>query len=102
MQQTTLRLAEGQRVNHFPNHVELTRKDLLAKHLKRAVRAALKAGRTADAEALAFSPATYTLPAEGALLLDAFRAEGGVWIFKPVRYCVSLLLSLSRVLFSLI
>ncbi len=72
-------------MNHFPNHVELTRKDLMAKHLKRAVRAAQKAGRTADVEALGFFPATFVLPAEGALLLDAFRAEGGVWIFKPVR-----------------
>ena len=29
-----LRLSEHQRVNHFPNHVELTRKDLMAKNVK--------------------------------------------------------------------
>ena len=71
-------------MNHFPNHVELTRKDLMAKHLKRVLRGAVKAGRAADVAALSFFPATYVLPAEGALLLDAFRAEGGTWIFKPV------------------
>jgi hypothetical protein len=29
-------LHEWQRINHFPNHYELTRKDLLIKNLKRA------------------------------------------------------------------
>ena len=72
-------------MNHFSNHVELTRKDLMAKHLKRALRGAAKAGRAAEVAALSFFPATYVLPAEGALLLDAFKAEGGTWIFKPVR-----------------
>ena len=31
-------LSDWQRVNHFPNHYELTRKDLLIKNLKRAKR----------------------------------------------------------------
>ena len=31
-----LHLADWQRINHFPNHYELTRKDLLIKNLKRA------------------------------------------------------------------
>jgi hypothetical protein len=31
-------------VNHFPNHVELTRKDLMAKNLKRAMKAVQKEG----------------------------------------------------------
>ena len=82
--QETLKLGEGQVVNHFPTHVELTRKDLMAKHLKRALRAAQKAGRAEEAASLAYFPPTFVLPSEGALLLDAFRAEGGVWIFKPV------------------
>ena len=33
-----LHLADWQRINHFPNHYELTRKDLLIKNLKRAKR----------------------------------------------------------------
>jgi len=83
--QETLKLGEGQYVNHYPNHVELTRKDLMAKHLKRCLRAAQKAGRADETASLSFFPPTYALPSEGALLLDAFRAdESGVWIFKPV------------------
>ncbi len=33
-----LHLNDWQRINHFPNHYELTRKDLLIKNLKRAKR----------------------------------------------------------------
>lgn len=33
---TQMHLADWQRINHFPNHYELTRKDLLIKNLKRA------------------------------------------------------------------
>eukprot|EP00983_Pelagomonas_calceolata_P083842 1156241-Pelagomonas_calceolata.AAC.3 len=31
-----MHLNDWQRINHFPNHYELTRKDLLIKNLKRA------------------------------------------------------------------
>lgn len=30
-----IRLHDGQIINHFPNHYELTRKDLMVKNLKR-------------------------------------------------------------------
>jgi hypothetical protein len=33
-----MHLNDWQRINHFPNHYELTRKDLLIKNLKRAKR----------------------------------------------------------------
>ena len=78
------RIADVQRVNHFPNHVELTRKDLMAKNLKRAVKQAQKDGNLAEAAALEFFPLTFTLPNEGQMMLRAFREVGGVWIFKPV------------------
>lgn len=32
---TGIRLHDGQIINHFPNHYELTRKDLMVKNLKR-------------------------------------------------------------------
>lgn len=38
------RLDDHQRVNHFPNHFELTRKDSLAKNLKRAQKNLLRDG----------------------------------------------------------
>lgn len=61
------RLQDHQKVNHFPNHVELTRKDLMAKNLKRAVKQAQKEGNLAEvsegstAEQLAQLPHTRPL-----------------------------------------
>ena len=46
-----MRLAAHQRVNHFRNHYELTRKDLLVKNLKRTK----KVVRPADGAVLAAS-----------------------------------------------
>ena len=76
------RLRENQRVNHFPNHVELTRKDLLAKNVKRAKRQAEKDGT--DPSEFDFIPKTYALPGEGQMLLRDFREKGGTWIMKPI------------------
>lgn len=76
------RLRENQRVNHFPNHVELTRKDLLAKNVKRAKRQAEKDG--ADPAEFDFIPKTYVLPGEGQMLLREVREKGGTWIMKPI------------------
>ncbi len=45
-----MHLADWQRINHFPNHYELTRKDLLIKNLKRAkkqLEREVRAGRRA-------------------------------------------------------
>ena len=50
-------------MNHFPNHVELTRKDLLAKNVKRAKRQAEKDG--SDPSEFDFIPKTYALPGRG-------------------------------------
>ena len=47
----TLHLMAHQRVNHFRNHYELTRKDLLIKHIKRNRRACERNGMVAEAEA---------------------------------------------------
>ena len=37
-----MKLQDHQRVNHYPNHVELTRKDLMAKNLKRSIKNAVR------------------------------------------------------------
>jgi len=82
---TGLQLAQWQRVNHFPNHVELTRKDLLAKNLKRARKALEKDGHTSDALRFAFFPTTFVLPNEHAMFVRSFKDNGGgVWIIKPI------------------
>ena len=76
-----LRLDEHQRLNHFRNHYELTRKDLLTKNLKRAKRALEKANE--DASRYYFFPTTYALPADYTLVVEEFKRQGGVWIMKP-------------------
>ena len=63
----------ARKVNHFANHSELTRKDLLAKNLQRASRRAKKNGDTREAEAFErVSPKTYALPGDLALFTREF------------------------------
>jgi len=74
------RLCDGQKLNHFPRHVELTRKDLMVKNMKRASRALDKEGRGAEMD---FFPKTYILPSDFGLFREEFNRTGGVWIMKP-------------------
>mmetsp|Transcript_14975 Transcript_14975/g.25014 ORF Transcript_14975/g.25014 Transcript_14975/m.25014 type:complete len:439 (+) Transcript_14975:144-1460(+) len=94
-----MRLQDGQLVNHFPNHYELTRKDLMVKNLKRyrkelervvAERAQLEANsRSTEFSSISdrdleFIPTTFILPADYALLAEEFRrSPNSMWIMKP-------------------
>ncbi|DAZ94517.1 TPA: hypothetical protein N0F65_011870 [Lagenidium giganteum] len=98
-----LRLVDGQYVNHFPNHYELTRKDLMVKNIKRyrkeiATMLASNNPATCPAfgpapgnpklvttpESLDFLPITYTLPADYSLFVEEFRRNPNtMWIMKP-------------------
>mmetsp|Transcript_29534 Transcript_29534/g.95294 ORF Transcript_29534/g.95294 Transcript_29534/m.95294 type:complete len:442 (-) Transcript_29534:400-1725(-) len=87
-----VRLGDHQVVNHFPNHYELTRKDLMVKNIKRYRKELEKVqaeqrdagGPTSSAEDLDCVPATFILPADHALLADEFRrSPGSMWIMKP-------------------
>lgn len=64
-----------QRVNHFPNHAELTRKDLLAKNVKAHRRRLEKAGDVNEAKTYDFMPETYALPNDYELFADKFRRD---------------------------
>mmetsp|Transcript_36216 Transcript_36216/g.93399 ORF Transcript_36216/g.93399 Transcript_36216/m.93399 type:complete len:502 (-) Transcript_36216:21-1526(-) len=81
-------LQPHQRVNHFRNHYELTRKDLLVKNIKRAQRQAQKDGNLEEAEGYAVcSPLTFVLPLEYSMFVEEFKkqqANGTIWIMKPV------------------
>lgn len=78
------RLKPGQLINHFPNHYELTRKDLLAKNVKRYQRAARKRGIDITGPAHNFLPVTYVLPQDYALFVEEFRRSSTpTWIMKP-------------------
>lgn len=79
-----IHLEPYQKVNHFRNHYELTRKDTMVKNLKRMKRQLEKEGKSAEAAAYDFFPATFVLPGEYLLFVEAFKKMGGVWIMKPV------------------
>jgi len=82
LQQT---LADHQRINHFPNHYELTRKDNLIKNLKRTQRGLQREGLNEEAAKYDFFPGTYVLPADYGLFVEEFKNHpaGTIWIMKP-------------------
>lgn len=83
-----IHLLPHQRVNHFRNHYELTRKDLLVKNIKRAQRQAQRDGLHDEARQYGeLSPSTYVLPLEYSMFAEEFRrhqSHGTIWIMKPV------------------
>ena len=74
-----------QRINHFPNHYELTRKDNLIKNLKRTQRALMREGLVDEVARYDFFPGTYVLPADYGLFVEEFKNHppGTIWIMKP-------------------
>lgn len=69
-----IHLQPHQRVNHFRNHFELTRKDLLVKHIKRQKKNCEKNGLHQEAEAYArVTPTTFVLPQEYSMFVEEFK-----------------------------
>ncbi|OON17264.1 Tubulin-tyrosine ligase family protein [Opisthorchis viverrini] len=85
------RLSDNQLVNHFPNHFELTRKDLMAKNIKRYRKELEKEGNPLAAKDetgrylyLDFIPVTYMLPQDYNLFTEEFKRNPTLtWILKP-------------------
>lgn len=74
------RLKDSQIINHFPNHYELTRKDLMVKNIKRYRKDMEKEGR----EFRDILPRTFVLPVDYSLFVEEFRkAPHSKWIMKP-------------------
>uniref|UniRef100_A0A7N8XMR0 Polyglutamylase complex subunit TTLL1 n=1 Tax=Mastacembelus armatus TaxID=205130 RepID=A0A7N8XMR0_9TELE len=88
---TGYRLSDDQMVNHFPNHYELTRKDLMIKNIKRYRKELEKEGSPlAEKDEngkyiyLDFVPVTFMLPADYNLFVEEFRKNpSSTWIMKP-------------------
>lgn len=78
---------DARRVNHFPTHYELTRKDLLARHMQRYQRQRSRALQRDEPPPPAIVPSTYVLPRDYSMFVDEYkkRAGGGssLWIVKP-------------------
>jgi len=80
-----MHLEEHQRINHFRNHYELTRKDNLIKNLKRMQRQLQREGKEEEARKYDFFPGTYVLPADYGLFVEEFKSQqGAIWIMKPI------------------
>jgi len=86
-----VRLNDYQLINHFPNHYELTRKDLMVKNIKRYRKELEKEFNplgTRDKDGtyiyLDFIPQTYILPADYSLFVEDFHKNpNNTWIVKP-------------------
>eukprot|EP00056_Hartaetosiga_gracilis_P005258 m.82867 g.82867 ORF g.82867 m.82867 type:complete len:494 (-) comp12104_c1_seq1:132-1613(-) len=88
---TRVRLGDHQILNHFPNHYELTRKDLMVKNIKRYRRELEKEGSPLAMKGddnryihLDLVPDTYMLPSDYNIFADEFRRNPSTtWIMKP-------------------
>uniref|UniRef100_A0A3B3Z9G8 Tubulin--tyrosine ligase-like protein 9 n=1 Tax=Periophthalmus magnuspinnatus TaxID=409849 RepID=A0A3B3Z9G8_9GOBI len=77
-------MEEHVRINHFRNHYELTRKNLMVKNLKRYRKSIEKEEGRVEASKCDFFPCTFTLPSEYHLFVEEFkRSPGSTWIMKP-------------------
>lgn len=85
------RLVDDQVISHYPNHYELTRKDLMVKNIKRYRKDLEKEGSPlAEKDELGryihldFIPITFMLPADYNLFVEEFRKNpSSTWIMKP-------------------
>ncbi|EDV19721.1 uncharacterized protein TRIADDRAFT_33013 [Trichoplax adhaerens] len=85
------RLADNQIVNHFPNHYELTKKDLMVKNIKRyrkdlekEFNSIAKRNLQGKYMFLDFIPTTFILPADYNIFKEEFRKNpSSTWIMKP-------------------
>ena len=85
------RLNDRQLINHFPNHYELTRKDLMVKNIKRYSKDLAREGLTIPG----FVPTTYLLPADYSLFVEEFRRKSNTWIIGSHQKLEVLVSSLS-------
>ena len=78
-------------MNHFPNHYELTRKDLMVKNIKR-YRKDMEKENNPLAEKdeqgnyvhMDIVPNTYILPGDYTIFVEEFRKNQNImWIMKP-------------------
>ncbi|XP_052714614.1 probable tubulin polyglutamylase TTLL9 isoform X2 [Crassostrea angulata] len=80
----TMFLYEHQKILHFRNHYELTRKNLMVKNLKRLKKQTERELGKAEGQSFEFFPTTYELPSEYHIFVEEFKKNPGIiWIMKP-------------------
>lgn len=78
-------LQEHVKLNHFRNHYELTRKNLMAKNLKRLKKQVEREHGKLEATKFDFFPSTFELPSEYHMFVEEFKKNPGkLWIMKPI------------------
>ncbi|XP_026479840.1 probable tubulin polyglutamylase TTLL1 [Ctenocephalides felis] len=93
------RLHDNQIINHFPNHYEISRKDLLVKNIKRYRKELEREGSPLAEKVevntpcfplgtrylhLDFIPVTFVLPADYNMFVEEYRkSPQSTWIMKP-------------------
>ncbi|XP_076629900.1 putative tubulin polyglutamylase TTLL9 [Colletes latitarsis] len=78
------KLTPYQRIPHFRNHYELTRKNYLYRNLKRYKKSLLKSTKTDEAELCDSMPLTFELPNDYSLFAEEYHKQpGATWIVKP-------------------
>ena len=78
-------LEEHVKLNHFRNHYELTRKNLMAKNLKRLKKQIEREHGKIESSKLDFFPQTFELPSEYHMFVEEFKKQPGqLWIMKPI------------------
>ncbi|XP_037937126.1 probable tubulin polyglutamylase TTLL1 [Teleopsis dalmanni] len=89
------RMHDNQMINHFPNHYELSRKDLLVKNIKRYRKDLERDGNPLAEKGdhgsgyprylyLDFIPTTFVLPADYNMFVEEYRKNpSSTWIMKP-------------------
>eukprot|EP00605_Chrysophyceae_sp_TOSAG23-4_P002205 GSChrysophyteH1.ASY1.ANO1.2435.1 assembled CDS len=81
---TGYRLNDMQLINHYPNHFELTRKDLMVKNIKRYLKDANRGIDIMGQNFLDFVPVTYLLPADYTLFPTARSQGKGIFIINKL------------------
>jgi tubulin polyglutamylase TTLL1 len=77
-----IRLTDMQLINHYPNHYEITRKDLMVKNMRRYIKDTARDPNLSQPSD--FVPVTYLLPADYNLFVEEFRRNPNcMWIMKP-------------------
>ncbi|CAD8151553.1 unnamed protein product [Paramecium octaurelia] len=83
-------LQANQKINHFRNHYELTRKDLMIKNFKRYKKNLEREGKSEEANNYNFFPLTFHLPSEYPIFFEEFKRQSTnsdtktAWIMKPI------------------
>ncbi|XP_037083266.1 LOW QUALITY PROTEIN: probable tubulin polyglutamylase TTLL9 [Pollicipes pollicipes] len=77
-------LQDHQRICHFRNHYELSRKNMLMKNIRRLKRQMERAGTKEEAERCVICPTSFELPSEYHMFVEEFRHyPRAIWIMKP-------------------